>query len=387
MKIALLGDLHLGKSLYGFDLSPYIKRAMWDFLGLCRRKKVAVAVQLGDVFDRPTPTEEQRKVVAQWCNEFDRAGIRLYIIVGNHDVLAKKESPSALQYLKSSSLNSNVWVVDRPLVLYPRSSGVAVNLAFLPFPSPGIYRHKGEYEEDIEAALEDDDQRHQLLTFAHLNVTGAKLGNQEFVYRGADYSLPKWPGRIFCGHVHKPQVLRSVTVIGAAERLRFDETDQVRCFGLVTVDLKDRFSPHGINFRKVLRPDALNLVELEIDASSINGSRKAPSTGEVISDIASTHIRVGFNRAVIKVTPFVDHQTVVDWGEVRDWLYSDGAEHVHVAPPVSVGEKRNDKSEKKQQSKDPVKAAERFIKERVRGRKKKADLMDQFLKVLRELGR
>lgn len=366
MRIALLGDLHLGKSLYGVDLSPYIKCCMWDFVEFCRQTEADMVVQLGDVFDRPTPTEEHRKIVSQWCNEFTRMGIPLFILVGNHDVMARKESPSALQYLKAGARSSNPWIVDRPMLL-PMDG--AVKCLFLPFPSPGIYS-ASEYSEDTESAISD----YVDIVFAHLNVVGAKLGNQDYVYRGGAYHLPKLGSKVFCGHIHTPQQLGDICIVGAAERLRCDEAGQYRYFGLVTIDKEE------VSYKRLLRHTALDLVVLEIDASS-NNRGGPPSTDDVISDIARTE---GYTRAVIKITPFVDERSIVDWGVVRNWLYSDGAEHVHLAPPVNAGKKRDEKSKQKYE-RDPEKAATTFIKGRIKDKKEQADLMDLFLQTLKEL--
>lgn len=393
MQIAVCGDLHLGRSLYGFDLSPYIRRCMWDFFDFCAKLKVDAAVQLGDVFDRPTPTEEQRKVVSQWCNEFDRAGIPLFILTGNHDTMSRQESPSALQYLKTGSGQSNPWVIDRPLVLYPGydpvTDGRHVNLLFLPFPSSGIYDTPQEYFDDAKSAVSDADEEYPTLAFAHLNVEGAKMGKQEFVYRGADFSLPKLDSvhHYFCGHVHKPQSVNgNVEVIGAADRLRFDEVNQTRLFGLVEVTDKWKLGnrrnhemPPVYSFRRYIRPNAINLVELEIDASGLNRPDRAPTTDDVIADIGDVDI----DRAIVKIKPFVDQHTMVDWSQVQAWLYSDGAAHVHLASSTRV------KTEKKERQmvvvRDPEAAAKGFIGEKVGDKDERNKLMVLFVDKLKEV--
>ncbi len=381
MHIAVLGDLHLGRSLYGFDLSPHIQRVMWDFFEFCKQGPPCIAVQLGDVFDRPTPTERQRKVVAQWCNEFTRAGIPLFILVGNHDAMAKHSSASALQYLKAST-GEHIWIIDRPTLIRPTDDERAcANLLMLPFPSPGIYDGSEEFFEDAEQALQSRDEDYQTIAFAHLNIEGAKLGNQEFVYRGADFSLPERDevDQYICGHIHKPQRIRNkVEVVGAAERLRFDETGQQRFFGLVKITTKEEYASFSIS--RVLRHNALNLVELEVDASGMSKPDEAPSTDEVISDIAKADI----NRAIVKLTPFVDKHTMVDWSAVQNWLYADGALHVHVAAPVQVTEERA-KGKSRVTVKDPEKAAKGFIKERVRSKKERMALFSMFVQALREV--
>jgi exonuclease SbcD len=369
MRTGLLGDLHLGKSLYGFDLSSYIKRAMWDFFEFCKRESVGMAVQLGDVFDRSTPSEEHRKIVAQWCNEFDRARIPLWIIVGNHDVSSRENAPSALQYLKASTSRS-LWVVDRPMCLVD-GGGISRDLLFLPFPSPGIYSDRKEFEEDIEQ--ETAGTSGKLLVFSHLNIQGAKLGKQEFVYRGADYSIPDYitRGDIFAGHIHKPQNVGCIEVLGAAERLRFDEVNQQRYFGLIECDDYNE----EIRFKKYARHNALNLVQLDIDVSGV-GNTEVPTTNAIVYRLPGSR-----DNSVIKIKPTVDKSSIVDWSEVRDWLYFRGAAHVIIDSPVNV-----DSTEKKKTyAKDPVIAAKQFIKMRVEDKSDRRKLLNTFKRKLEEV--
>jgi hypothetical protein len=370
MKIALLGDLHLGRSVFGFDLSPYIQKVMWWFFEFCCEHQVEMAIQLGDVFDTPTPKEEHRKLVVQWCNLFERSGIHLSILVGNHDCLPRDKAPSALQYLKSQ-LWERVSVFDRPSVIKGLDGG-PINLLMLPFPSSGIYKDEEEYLSEVWSVVKACGKHsNPRLAFAHLNVDGAKLGNQEFVFRGADYSIPgvlRNGMKFFCGHVHRPQALSGVEILGAAERLRFDEVGQIRQVGLI--DVSGIMGMGLVGFKRYVRVDALDLVSLDVDA--------------VGADTASVIARLGglVPGAVVKVCPVVDDKTVVQWDEVEAWAYSKGALHVHIAPPKRVGRKR---ARGGKVHRSPSKLASRFIRSRVGDRDEAKALLEEFKRHLAEV--
>lgn len=385
MNIGVIGDLHLGRSLYGYSLSDSIRNSMWEFVSFCKRYSVDTAIQLGDVFDRPIPTEADRKLVAQWCNEFDRAKIPLFILGGNHEAMARESTPFALQYLKAGSQKSNPWIVDRPLVFQPADDcKLDVNLILLPFPSSGIYDSATEYNEDVEHALRRLDGSYTSVCFSHLNVTGASLGNQEFVYRGADYVLPDC---ITCttiaGHIHTPQTIGNrIEVIGAADRLRFDEAGQPRYFGLVTTT-KD-----AVHVTRYVRTTALNLLELVVDASGSNRLNRAKTTDEVIEELANHESRCCFQWSVVKVVPYVDRYSVVDWSEVRNWLYSDGARFVQIAPPILVEHEKKVRMRRKRKvisATDPEQAALMFLRSKVSSKSERVALFNLFGKALRQL--
>lgn len=371
IRIAVIGDLHLGRLLYGYDLTPHIRSTMYRFFDLCVSHKMHAAVVLGDVFDRPTPTEALRKIVVQWFNEFERAGINLYVLVGNHDAMSNPESPSALESLRVVDWNY-IQIVSRPM-------RVAGRFLMVPFPSPGLYDTPDEWL--VELASEQEGLRQASVAFTHLDVYGAVVGEQAFPYRGSDYQIPDvmleddFIDLIVGGHIHKPQKVGKVKLVGAAERLRFDEREDDRAFTILRGDRID-----DTNALEVVdcpySAEALDLRQVEVDASAWGNPSGVPSTQDVIDSIAAWDVK----GAIIKVQPVIDHQSSVDWSAVESELHRQGALSVVVAPPILA--QRIDPEDAAQVS-EPKEAAKQFIASKIADKKERAKVGRMF-KQLRE---
>jgi len=344
--IGIIGDTHLGKIIHQHDLTPYIRHMMWKFFEFCIERKVKIAVHLGDVFDSPRPTLANEKVLVQWANEFERAGIKLFLLTGNHDVTAHKAVSSALAVLKASPYE-HVQVIDRPHAIVAG----ALSLLFLPFPSPSLFSNYNSYLEEVTEAYQE--AQGNTCIFSHLNVEGVKLGTQDFVYRGADFHLPlditdrKDVVSVVNGHIHKTQTLEGVHMLGAAQRTTFGERDNDVRFGFIdnSGDLKVRsVSTH-----------AINLQQIEIDASAQQGS---PITTE--QAIARLPL-ASFEGAGVKITSLVDANSLVDFGEVEEVIYDAGALFVAMGSPINV--ERQKKQDAPALVKDFSKAAKAYIGE------------------------
>jgi exonuclease SbcD len=348
--IAVLGDLHLGRSLYGYSLTPMIRFAMYRFFRFCVSHEVKIAVQVGDIFDNPRPTIEQEKIAIQWCNEFERAGINLFLINGNHDATGKPRLGSALDVIRANRFRF-VAVINRPTLIQRIPSAYSYtgpSLYFLPFPCPSIYQEGEAWER--AATLNMGSARP--ITFCHLNIEGAKIGEQDFPYRGDHFNLPKkvinGSRLVVAGHIHNPQrVGKKVQIVGSAERLRFDERNHDRYFTLV-VPLASRV--------KHYRRSALNLRQLTLDASG----NEAATTEDVKRVIKGEDVQ----GAIVKVAPYVDELSTVDWNEVASALYKQGADHVVIAPPIQVKAKLARRIAKGRIDNDTV--AKRFIVDRIK---------------------
>lgn len=352
-KIAAIGDLHLGRSLYGYDMTFDVRRVMRSFFEYCQRTGIRTAVQLGDVFDRPNPVEEHRKWFVQWCNEFERAKIRLFVLVGNHDAITRESVSSGLESIGAYSFKY-VRIIDRPT--YERG------LLFLPFPSYCNYQSPEQWEHAVDRLVTE--VKHPTIVFSHLDIDGAKLGQQSYVYRGSAYKIPKAViaskrvTRIFAGHIHKPQFVGDkIIVVGAAQRLRFDEAEDKRMFWLVL--------DHKVSSNYTYKGKCL--LDLEFDCQSAN-------TEKVIKAILQQPV----SRALVKLTPTISAETAVDWAAVETAVREAGADLVVTAPiKIRSSEKRRLKLE----SNDPLKLARQFIKSKIPDRDRQKRLYGIFRKL------
>jgi DNA repair exonuclease SbcCD nuclease subunit len=356
--IGVLGDLHLGRSIYNYDVTPYIRESMYRFFDLCRGCNVDFAVQLGDVFDHSTPSEAHRKQVVQWFNEFERSEIPLYVLVGNHDATNDSATGSALAAFRVSRWRY-VTVVDRPLTVRTRGDHV---VTVLPFPSPGLYRSIHSYLKDVWQAF----YNHPFITpkcqyvFSHLMVEGAAYGSQDFVYRGGDYSIPDYVTRsrsmntkVICGHIHKGQTVnKRVHVVGSANRLRFDEQRDKKHILLID----------GGKLKRVMQP-SLQLVEVKLDVSN---NKELRDTSSVIAYLKKR----SFDDCIVKVTSVVDTISSVDWSAIEDTIYSKRARWVHLMAP-DIRQPKIGAAKRIRQQSDTLAIAKQFIKHNVNGKSEK----------------
>lgn len=321
--IAILGDTHLGRVLYQHDLTPYIRHMMWKFFDFCVEKKVTRAIHLGDMHDSPRPTLANEKVVVQWANEFERAGIHLDILTGNHDVTAHRDVSSALAVLKAMPYEF-VSVIDRPR--YIETSDTQDGLLFLPFPSPSLFKDNASYLDEVRKEFNKSKQG--VMVFSHLNVDGAKLGSQDFVYRGADFYLPfplaEHERVSVCvnGHIHKAQSIESIHMLGAAQRLNFGERDNRIYFGII--------KKPGIYFVKDVSDQALKLIQLSLDLSGQNG--KPLTTEQAIASIDMLEVE----GAGVKLETLVDETTIAFIPDIEEAIYAAGAAFVAIGSPIRI---------------------------------------------------
>ena len=92
MKIAAIGDAHLGRSAYTATTEEGVNQREFDFecsfaaaVDACLAAEPNLVVWLGDVFDHPRPTYRSFRVVMRALARLREHGVGLVAISGNHD--------------------------------------------------------------------------------------------------------------------------------------------------------------------------------------------------------------------------------------------------------------------------------------------------------------
>jgi DNA repair exonuclease SbcCD nuclease subunit len=92
MRVAAIGDAHLGRSYYPFTTETGVNQREWDFersfeaaVDLALAQEPDLVVWLGDVFDHPRPTYRSYRVAQRALVKIRDHGLRAVIISGNHD--------------------------------------------------------------------------------------------------------------------------------------------------------------------------------------------------------------------------------------------------------------------------------------------------------------
>lgn len=92
MRIAALGDAHLGRSYYPYTTDGGVNQREADFeesfaaaVELALDQKPDLVVWLGDIFDHPRPTYRSYRVAQRALSRVRDHGVRAVLITGNHD--------------------------------------------------------------------------------------------------------------------------------------------------------------------------------------------------------------------------------------------------------------------------------------------------------------
>lgn len=378
MKILVLGDTHLGRSLYQHDLTPSILAVMDEFFDFCENiKGDVIAVHLGDLFDNPRPTLELERLALIWCKKFEQAKIPLFLMAGNHDVVSSSEVKTALSSIKESNFKS-VYVVEKPKMITTKEN--CTDLLFVPFPSTGIYEDLDLWNVDVEKCLQRS-KASKIIAFTHLNVVGAKLGKQEWLYRGGDHDIPqslidhKKVNRIYNGHFHKPQSTGKVLCVGSSQRLTFGEAENILNF--MVLDIKDDF--HTADYLPI--KNILKMRELEFDLSGRNNSSKA-ITLDSLKQVLSC---LDLEDHLVKVKTFTDEQTTVTTDQISTLIYACGASHVVCPPPIRVQGKEVAKVLKNTSISNPTLSAKTWIKDKIKDRPERVEIFKCFKTVYKKV--
>jgi len=92
MRVAAIGDAHLGRSYLPYTVEPGVNQREWDFersfeaaLELALSQEPDVVVWLGDVFDHPAPHYRSFRVAQRALARIAAQGVPAVVISGNHD--------------------------------------------------------------------------------------------------------------------------------------------------------------------------------------------------------------------------------------------------------------------------------------------------------------
>ena len=257
MKIALSPDLHCFYSTYDRldDAGNSIRREEWKksvktMLQLCKKNKVDTIIFPGDYFVNPKPTAEAVLLVSELFKAFEKSGINVVGIAGNHDIAG----------VGKKNMNDVVSAIGANAKWCSSSFGTTViedvGFAFLPFvKSPELTAYSPDYANmemaeqlihvagDMKATLDKTRKVKKTILVGHWSIQGAVTSSgQSMAYSasGVETVLPlselvaqKWDACLF-GHIHKPQVLSEsapfVAYSGCIQRINIGECNDKRGF-------------------------------------------------------------------------------------------------------------------------------------------------------------
>ena len=233
MKVAAIGDAHLGRSYYSFTTPEGVNQRERDFeisfeaaVDLALAQSPDLVVWLGDVFDHPRPTYRSYRVAQRALSKIRDHGVRLALISGNHDTPRLPGTGSPY-----SSLHDTF-----PEMYF------AHRLAYERFDLPGLTIHAVPQMMSVEATLEalaeadrsrSGDRSNLLLT--HPRITQVEPRYADINEIEVDAGLLK-SDFVLLGHYHfHTEVREGVWYAGSTDTFSFaDDPDKAK--GIVVLD-------------------------------------------------------------------------------------------------------------------------------------------------------
>ena len=233
MKVAALGDAHLGRSYYSFTTPEGVNQRERDFeqsfeaaVDLALAQGPDLVVWLGDVFDHPRPTYRSFRVAQRALARIRDHGVPLVVITGNHDTPRLPGTGSPYSVLADTF----------PDVRF------AHRMAYERFELPGLVVHAVPQMLTVEATLDaleqasrnrSSDRTNLLLTHPRLRQvepSHADINEIEVDMGDLEADL------VLLGHYHfHTSVSPSIWYAGATDTFSFaDDPDKAK--GIVVLD-------------------------------------------------------------------------------------------------------------------------------------------------------
>ena len=215
MKFLHTADLHIGKSIYEFNMLEDQRYILQEILQIAEEEKVDAILLAGDIYDRSVPSTEAVQLLEWFLMEALKIA-PVFMISGNHDSAERLSFGAGLfekngLYIAGGRDVKEVFLQDE----YGR---VAVHM--LPFVKPAVVG-AANCEEAVAKQLEqwkenwNAEDRHVLMTHFFVCAGGKEPELSDSEVRGfvggleqVDVSLFGAYDYVALGHIHKPQAMK-----------------------------------------------------------------------------------------------------------------------------------------------------------------------------------
>jgi exonuclease SbcD len=332
MKLLHFADLHIGVETHGRpDPMTGLSTRLLDFLAAFDElvdtaiaERVDAVIFAGDAYKSRNPEQTHQREFARRIVALTRAGIPVYLLVGNHDLPNMLSRAHALEIFATLGIE-RVHVGARLGLTVIETAAGPLQVVGVPWPSVGQLLRREEYKnlpldqvdrlieahirEGIEYWAERLDPERPALLAAHIAMSDSvvKTRSEKWMTLGRFPQLnrsdlcPEAFDYIALGHHHCHQVLQQrppMVYAGSMQRVDFGEEDDPKGFYLVELDPArprgERVRPEDVRFREV---KARRFVTVEVTP------RGADPTAEVLDRIARKDVRDAIVRVLLTLTP------------------------------------------------------------------------------------
>ena len=273
-RIAILTDTHFGARKGNQLFHEYFQRFYEDtFFPTLDRNRITDVVHCGDCFDN-------RKTIDYWSLNWSKEhffdpllerGIRLHLVVGNHDIFYKQSTKINAPTLNLAEYD-NITVYSQPETA--TVAGVQV------FMVPWIC------EDNAEEFTEALDQTPADICMGHLELAGFYANKDYQCQHGTDAKVFNKFGTVFSGHFHKKSTSGNITYLGNTYQMYWNDEGEERGFHLF--DLESRELEYIVNPYKMFH----KIFYDEKNQKLVNYNKYKDTYVKVIVEGKSTPIRL-----------------------------------------------------------------------------------------------
>ena len=265
MKFLHTADLHIGKSIYEFNMLEDQRYILEEILRIATKEQVDAILLAGDIYDRSVPGTEAVQLL-EWFLLKALKIAPVFMISGNHD------SAERLSFGASLMEKGGLYIAGgkevKEVFLEDAYGKVAVHM--LPFVKPAVVECASS-EEAVAKQLEklranwDAAERHVLITHFFVCAGGKEPELSDSEVRGfvggleqVDVDLFRAYDYVALGHIHKPQAMKlgQIHYAGSPLCYSFSECSSAgamrRAKGVYLIELKER--GEAVIWRKPLKP-------------------------------------------------------------------------------------------------------------------------------------
>lgn len=258
MKFLHLGDLHLGKSLFDFDLIEDQKYILDQILDIADKESVDGVLIAGDVYDKSVPSEAATRLLDYFLIELTKRSMKVCMVSGNHD------SDDRLNYGSTLFATNQIFisaVFDGTLHRQSFADGdTEIDIYMLPFVKASQVKHyfPGEnivsYDDAVRTIIRSADinKNRKNILVAHQFVSGRgedpALAGSESVGTQCVGAVEKIGYDCFddfdyvaLGHIHSPQRVgrEEIRYAGSPLKYSLSEVNNEKSVPLITVTAEE----------------------------------------------------------------------------------------------------------------------------------------------------
>jgi len=226
MKISILGDTHFGARGDSLEFHKYFQKFYDDvFFPHLIENKIDTVIQLGDLFDRRkfinfNSLYLSRKYFFEKC---ERLGIRLHVLIGNHDVAYK-----------------NTLEVNSPALLLNEYHNIEIYEDFetVEFDGVNIDIVPWICDDNEQEIFEKMKESKSQICLGHFEIDGFEMDKGNIHQGGLDRKMLSKYDVVLSGHFHHKSSADNITYVGTPYEMTWADYNDPRGFHIFDTETR-----------------------------------------------------------------------------------------------------------------------------------------------------